>query len=350
LSQDDNNIAEQKRFFLPDFCHVQSVFFVVLVAEMLALLLSLARFDSYNFWYILGRYSLFIQWIALLSAGLLCASRPRLKKLTDTQAGLTSYCLVLLVTLSASMLAQWLESGLDASVHETAWDWNAISYSLFVSAILSAFWLRLFYLQSQHLVRLEAEADAKLQALQARIKPHFLFNSMNILSSLISIDPKLAEEVVEDLSELFRASLSEHKNLVSLDQEVDICRKYLHIEKLRLGSRLQMDWNIKVSLENYKIPPLTLQPLIENAVYHGIQPLVDGGEVTVTIGLAEEKLHITITNPLGSEARDKTEGNQVAVENISHRLALIFGSDATLKYRVDGNQYVVDLFIPSEGL
>lgn len=334
-----------KRFFLPDFCHVQSVFFIVLVAELLAILLCLARFNLGQFWVNLGNYSLFIQWVALVSASILCGLRPTLRQYSDGIAGLISYLIILIVTFLAAILAQQIESYVDPANVGT--DWDMVSYSMLLSAILSAFWLRLFYLQAQYRLRLQAETEAKLQALQARIKPHFLFNSMNILSSLIAIKPDLAEQVVEDLSALFRASLTEHKQLVSLKEEITICKSYLHIETLRLGDRLKVEWQIEGDLIGYRIPPLTLQPLIENAVYHGIQPLVDGGTITIAINTSGEKLKIGIINPFQADHSRHFEGHQVAVSNIRDRLELLFGQEIRFEREEGADTYRVIIELPA---
>ncbi|MBT8448421.1 MAG: histidine kinase, partial [Gammaproteobacteria bacterium] len=275
------NDRPQTSFFLPDLCQTTSVFLIILNAELLALLLSLARFDGENFWLILARSSLFIQWVALINAAILCALRSRLSRFSDLQAASISYISVILVTFVAALLAQYFDSA--AGQVDYVYRWDDVLFSVVIAAIVAAFWMRLFYLQAQYRQQLMAETESRFQALQARIKPHFLFNSMNILTSLIQVAPEKAEKVVEDLSELFRASLSDHKKLVTLQDEVAICKSYLDIEQLRLGDRLKVDWQIQADLDACYIPPLTLQPLIENAVYHGIQPLVDGGTVTIIL-------------------------------------------------------------------
>ena len=143
--------------------------------------------------------------------------------------------------------------------------------------------LRYNYIQRSLHTREESELHARIQALQSRIRPHFLFNSMNIIASLIPVDPDVAETVVEDLSELFRASLQEEGSEVSIEEELALCRRYTRIEYLRLGERLNIEWQIEDAVESVKIPLLTLQPLLENAIYHGIQPMPEGGTITVSL-------------------------------------------------------------------
>ena len=315
------------------------------MAELLAILLSLARFDSENFWLILAYYSLFIQWVALISAGCLCMLRGPLRKLTDISAAVISYVVILIVTFSAAILAQVL--GFSIQYSESSINWDTVTASMLVAAILAAFWLRLFYLQAQYRLRLQAETEAKLQALQARIKPHFLFNSMNILSSLISIKPEQAEQVVDDLSALFRASLKEHREMVPLTEEIKICKHYFHIESLRLGERLSVQWDVNGDIEFFKVPSLLLQPLVENAVYHGIQPLVDGGTINIGISANDEGVSIKITNPYDATQPNSFSGHKVAVNNINDRLALLYGENFIFtRDELDGH-YLVNIFIPS---
>ena len=335
-------------FFLPDFCHPRSVFMVVLVSELLALILALVRFQGDIFWQQLGRYSLIIQWIALLSTALLCMSRPVLRRLTDLISGIISYFVVLLVTLFVSVGAIWIEGWLQGRISIHLLEEPGLISNLLVAAILAAIVLRFFYLQAQYRKRIVIAADAKLQALQARIQPHFLFNSMNIIASLIPINPELAEKVIEDLSDLFRASLAEHRSQVSLGSEIDLCKRYLGIEQLRLGDRLQSQWKTPESMDSVSIPPLTLQPLIENAIYHGIQPLVDGGLISIDITISKGRCNIIIENPLPENSAKNNNGNNIAVDNIKERLQMLYQDQASLNMKIKGSLCVVTLTLPCE--
>ena len=347
-----NNKKEEENssFFLPDFCHVRSVFMVVLVSELLAFILALVRFQSNVFWLDLGRYSIIIQWIALLSTALLCLSRPFLRRLSDLQSGLISYSLVLVVTLIVTITAIWIEGWLQGAVSIQLLEHPGFLSNLLVAAVLAAVMLRFFYLQAQYRKRIKVAADAKLQALQARIHPHFLFNSMNIIASLIPINPDLAEKVIEDLSDLFRASLAEHRSQVSLQSEIELCKRYIGIEQLRLGERLQSEWQLPDSLDRVTIPPLTLQPLIENAIYHGIQPLVDGGLVRIEINIGDNYCTVLIENPVSSElSRNKAhDGNNIAIDNIKERLQMLYQDRASLTLKLTNENFLVTLILPTE--
>ena len=348
LKQNKDFIAEDKQsFFLPDFCHVRSIFMVVLVSELLALIITLVRFQSDIFWLELGRYSIIIQWIALLSTALLCMSRPFLRRKSDIEAGLISYILVLIVTLFVTVGAIWTESLLQGQMNFSFLQHSGLKGNLLVAAILAAIMLRFFYLQAQYRKRIQIVADAKLQALQARIQPHFLFNSMNVIAGLIPDEPDLAEKLIEDLSDLFRASLSEHRSRASLQSEINLCEQYIGIEQLRLGDRLQCQWQISDHIEKVTIPPLTLQPLIENAIYHGIQPLVDGGLVSISIKIINQQCHIVIENPLTEEASRQSSGNNIALDNIRERLQMLYDDKAKLSIFLKASSCTVILILPS---
>ncbi len=321
---------------------------VVLVSELLAVLLTLVSFHSETFWLELGRYSMVIQWIALLSTALLCLSRPLLRQLTDVQAGIIGYFLVLVVTLIVNIGAIWVEGYLRGETSIHLMEHEGLRGNLMMAAILAAIMLRFFYLQAQYRNRIQIAADAKLQALQARIHPHFLFNSMNIIAGLIPIDPDLAEQAIEDLSDLFRASLSEHRSLVSLASEIDLCKRYLSIEQLRLGDRLNTEWQLPETLESVTIPPLTLQPLLENAIYHGIQPIIEGGTVQISVLIDKKHCKIMISNPLAEVTKSHSGGNQVALSNIKERLSMIYQERASLELDINESQCIATLILPTD--
>jgi two-component system sensor histidine kinase AlgZ len=172
---------------------------------------------------------------------------------------------------------------------------------------------------------------------------------MNIIASLIGSDPETAESVVEDLSELFRASLNEAGNQVLLTEELDLCERYVRIEALRLGARLDVQWDRPPIPAGVRIPLLTLQPLLENAIYHGIQPLPEGGCIHVTISFADELVQIRIDNPLPTpDVRRESQGNRMALDNIASRLQVLYGQKATLVTREEDGRFVTLLRYPMQ--
>lgn len=344
-------VTASESTFLPDFCSVRLVFLAVFSAQLLVFILVLASGASgRTFWINLALISLFIQWIALGNILLLCFCRPRLKRLDSFTAGASCYCLSLLVTLIVSWCAVWL-----APMDLTVLGSNLLLRdgfmlrNLLISAIVSAVTLRYFYVQHQWKQNIVIEARSRIQALQARIRPHFLFNSMNTIASLTRTSPELAEKAVEDLADLFRASLG-HQDSVKLDEELEFTRRYINIEELRLGDRLQIEWLIEDNVDtDAKVPALILQPLMENAIYHGIEPLPAGGVVRLSITQTQDRVCFTISNPLPAErAYQQRSGNKMAQDNIRQRLKLAYGENSTMEINKTKDRYTVSFSIPLE--
>jgi len=191
-----------------------------------------------------------------------------------------------------------------------------------------------------------ALAEARLQALQSRIRPHFLFNSLNAVLGLIRRDPQRAERTLEDLADLFRALMSDGRSLVRLADEVALIERYAAIEQLRLGDRLRMSWDLDSAPMDALLPPLLLQPLLENAVYHGVEPGVGIGDVLVRIGLHGDRVRVRMENPLPGAADGTRAGNHMALDNIRERLMLFFDAEARLEAGASDGRYIVDIDLP----
>lgn len=190
-----------------------------------------------------------------------------------------------------------------------------------------------------------AMADARLMALSARIRPHFLFNSLNAVLGTIRTDPRRAESALEELSDLFRALLQEPKELVLLSEELSLCRKYLDLERLRLGERVQVHWDIERCPVDALMPPLMLQPLVENAIYHGIEPLAEPGIISIRLISDGDMLAIELSNPV-SLHQSRDTGNRLALKNIQERLSLFYGQGASLSSETRQGHHVVRLVFP----
>ena len=190
-----------------------------------------------------------------------------------------------------------------------------------------------------------ALSEARLQALQARIRPHFLFNSINAVLSLIRQEPKRAETALEDMADLFRVLMADNRELTPLSREIELCRQYLGLEQLRLGDRLKVEWHIDNMPGDALIPPLVLQPLLENAVYHGIEPRTEPGVVNINVYASRDAVHAVLRNPYSPES-DTHVGNKMALGNIRERLQLHFDAEASLTSRVTGDTYQVHIIIP----
>ena len=333
------------KLFLPDFCNVRILFSMVILAELLAFTLTLgnpATHDQAGWWNQLSLVSLFIQWVVLSSALILCISRRWLNMLTNRQAATLAYMLLLMVTALASEAAYRIVHAESGSTHL-----EFIFRNLIVSAIISALTLRYFYVQYRMKQTIEAESRARLQALQARIRPHFLFNSMNTIASLTRTQPALAEEVVEDLAELFRMTLADTREQITLKEELDLCQRYLHIEKLRLGDRLNVTWNMQNLNDETPLPALIIQPLLENAIYHGIEPLPEGGTVYIISWQDDDIINITVNNPMPPQLpTNHRAGHGMALENIRERLAVHYGKKGELLLERSDTEYQVRLTFP----
>ena len=215
-------------------------------------------------------------------------------------------------------------------------------YLLFVPLITV---LLLLYFDLRGRALSPAITEARLQALQARIRPHFLFNSINAVLALMRADPKRAELALEDMAELFRVMLADNRQLVPVAREVELCRQYLELEQLRLGDRLKVEWRIANMPADALIPPLVLQPLLENAIYHGIEPRIEPGTVSIDIYRKDKQVHAVMRNPF-QEGAAHHDGNRMAINNIRERLSLHFDAEANLGARVDREFYEVHIVIP----
>ncbi len=334
------------RFVVPDLCNAPALGVLVLVGQLLVLVLLLA--GGAVTWERLALMSLYVQWVVLSSAALLCWVRPSLMRTGLVGGALLAFLLVMVVVFGVSLIAERVLLGWP-SYAERPLDWARVGGQMAIAGIITGMVLRYFYVQQQLREQEQSELQSRIQALQSRIRPHFLFNSMNIIASLIATDPDTAESVVEDLSELFRASLNDAGNQVSLAEELALCERYVRIEGLRLGDRLRLTWDVEVPPQTIKIPLLTLQPLLENAIYHGIQPLPEGGTITVRVRYQSGQVWVQITNPVPPpEARGETQGNRMAVNNIKSRLAVLYGAEADLVAETDESRrvYVTRLHYP----
>lgn len=194
-----------------------------------------------------------------------------------------------------------------------------------------------------------ALAEARLQALQARIRPHFLFNSLNAVLALIRRDPRRAERTLEDLADLFRALMSDGRNLVRLADEISLIERYAAIEQLRLGERLRMSWDLDQAPVDALMPPLVLQPLLENAIYHGVEPGTGTGDVLVRVERSGDHVLVRIENPWLADRGGETSvraGNHMALDNIRERLMLFFDAEARIESKVEDGRYRVEIDMP----
>lgn len=341
----DNGISA---CLLPNFCDVRNIFVLVLLTELLAIIFAMAASSSSaQFWDYLALSSLLMMWIALLNAATLCSLRLWLEQLKTNHCLIITYCLMMGVSLLVTILANLASTMLYVDESSQQFDSLFFIRIMTISAAIYFLILRYFYIQRQWRLNLAAQSHAEIQALRARIRPHFLFNSMNTIASLIAVSPDTAETAIENLSDLFRASLSE-QNMSSLDDEISLTESYLAIEKLRLGDRLQIEWQIDKNLHDIEVPALCLQPLAENAVYHGIEPIPEGGKILISALQIDNKLCLSVSNPLMAVNHSQTtkRGNQMAQDNIKQRLKLVYGNNGSFTINDTKENYTISLLIP----
>jgi len=338
--------------YLPDFCETRAVLGVVVIAALLSLVLALARHSVGGpFWTDLGRTSAYLLAAGLLCAGVLCKLRPWLARQTPRRAAIGALALTVGTVALVSEAVYWL--GVLAAdrlyVGSSIFPAQHAAFvlpNLLIAAIVGALTLRYFYVAGEWRRSVELEARARIRALQARIRPHFLFNSMNTIAALSRSDPARAEEAIEDLADLFRFNLRDAQGQISLREELEVARIYQRIEQLRLGERLQVRWQVADLPARALMPSLLLQPLLENAIGHGVEPLPEGGTVTVHGRTVDETVEIEVSNPVPPERRPARSGHRIALDNIRQRLELAYPGRSAVEVDDGGDTYRVRLRFP----
>lgn len=328
---------------LPDFCQLPALFALFIVGALTVTVMWLARDDQRD-WPAYSVSMLFVTWLAMVIAVILCKLRTLLLRLPGRMPYLGVWLIIVLTVFAASSMARWIDQALSMEMIGSSM-LTFVRDNTLIAALLGAAMLRYFYVLTQWQARLAAVSQAQVEALQARIRPHFLFNSMNTVAALIRVNPAAAERTVEDLCELFRAALGQHDiGDGTLGEELALVERYLAIEQLRLGPRLRILRDLDELPADYPLPRLLLQPLVENAVRHGIQPLRGGGEVILRGQRDGDGVRIEIINPLPDTPA--TPGNGHGLENVRKRVAYRYGPLARVDAGVEGDHFVVLLQLP----
>ncbi len=343
---------ESAAFFLPDFCAAPAALAIVLIAELVAILIAVARQAIHSsFWVDLASASLFLLWIGLTCAAVLCRARAWLAKQPVAKASIIAIALQLtMVGIISEAVFRFGDFWSGALEEISIFPRDHLGFllrNLVIGFIVSALALRYFYVSAEWKRTIELEARARIRALQARIRPHFLFNSMNTIAALTRTDPQGAEQAVEDLADLFRANLSDARNQIPLKEELEVARIYQRIEQLRLGDRLKVRWNVADLPMRALVPSLLVQPLLENAVYHGIEVLPEGGTIVINGGFDGEQITLEVCNPVRPESSSKrAEGHQLAIDNIRQRLALAWPGKSRVEVNLKDAEYRIMLTFP----
>jgi two-component system sensor histidine kinase AlgZ len=325
---------------------------IFLIIMTTALVLSLARqSDLMVLWLDLTRTALMLLWIGLGSAVALCRLRRQLEALPLRHAVALAMAVITLVVTAVSVIALLISNSTVFSEFYTtlvvqAHPWRFLLTNIAIGAIIGALTLRYFFVQGEWQRNVELQARARVFALQARIRPHFLYNSLNTIAALTTSNPQKAEEAVQDLADLFRANLNEQRGSISLKEELEVARIYQRIEQLRLGERLQVVWDIATLPMRAQVPSLLLQPLLENAIFHGIEPRRDGGQVRVSGHMEGEQIVLRVSNPLPEQGGSAHSGNGVALANIRERLQLVYQGKARVEAGISEGEFAVELQFP----
>jgi two-component system sensor histidine kinase AlgZ len=326
----------------PSFCGWRQLLAVVVITEVSVVLVAVGR-GGLPGWQWFGMATLYAQWMALFCASGLCVTTGWTGRLSARGAWIGSWLITVLLALAFSYAA-WLAARLGSPglVQDSAGLF--VVSSVFAVGLVSLVFFRYLVIRARWRAQLLAQAEARVQALQARIQPHFLFNSLNTIASLIPDQPDSAEAATLDLADIFRGSMRRADQLIPLADELRLARQYLDMEKRRLGGRLEIDWRVDDLPPGAAMLPLILQPLLENAVGHGVQTRPEGGTVSVYGRSEGDQVVITIGNP--AAAAESASGHGMALRNIRERLALAFGSRASLLTNQDRERFYAVLSVP----
>ncbi len=321
---------------LPDFRKLGVTLRILLICNGMALIAALLRSESLrDVATNMVQISSLLTPVMLAALLLLWLISPLLGRLSYWQGGAA------VVTLSAVLTALVYDCGGELYRPLQNGDFHLLRV-LLLSMLMSLSMLIYFRARSQALS--QALHDARLQVLRARIRPHFLYNTINAVLGILRSQPKLAETALEDMADLFRMAMTDEQDMVALQREIDLCKQYLALEKLRMGERLRVDWVVDEMPEDVQIPQLVLQPLLENAVYHGIEPLIEGGCIVVTLRCTGASLQLVVENPCPDSP--VSAGNRIALQNIRERLELLFDMQAAYRVECGKNRYRVEITLP----
>jgi two-component system sensor histidine kinase AlgZ len=320
---------------LPNFCNLGVMLRAMLLANLLMLAAAFVKAPSLDaLWFELLAMAAFCEPAIIVSLVAFCAARRPLHGVRYRYA-------VAAIALFEVGIA-WI---LWQAAAQILPDRRPFPFVQVAFLVLFATAAVLLYFDLRARALSPAIAEARIQALQARIRPHFLYNSINAVLSLMRAEPRRAERALEDMADLFRVLMADNRTLAPIANEVELARQYLAIEAIRLGDRLQVQWHTDTMPPDALVPPLLLQPLVENAVYHGIEPSESGGRIEIDIARSGGQLVMTLKNPFPGGGRHSS-GNRMAIVNIRERLQLHFDAEASMRSEVKDGTYTVTIRMP----
>lgn len=322
----------------------RALVWVVLAGEGLALVLTLAPGGHHAYWTYFALASLLIQWVALLSLGMLYIARNRLRSRTPQFVARLALALLVAAALLVSLAARavlgpdWFDEG--------GISWSGLAARVAALATIVGL-LGLAAFQNHWRARKAAvrAKQADLESLQARIRPHFLFNTLNTGAALVHRHPERAEQLLLDLADLFRAALAGPRD-ISLAEELDLVRRYLDIEAMRFGERLRVEWELPSDIPRVQVPALSIQPLVENAIRHGVERIERGGRVEISLSETARHVLVRIRNALvlGDAARPHSHG--VGLSASQARIEALTGGLGSVETRTEGEHFVATVRLP----
>lgn len=337
----------QSSYFFSQIGKLHYLLEMFIGGNVLAMVLALAKAQSWQALNLadLLQYMLYINWILLCFAALAELFHQHFQRMGIKLALICGFLLlqaIVLVTTTSLNVLTYFGSNLNFQELSLAVALDQVGLHLSFGILLGMFCFRYLYLREQWAQQQHSELNARIQAMQARIHPHFLFNSLNSVISLISIDPDKAEQMLLNLSRLFRASFQELK-LVKLQEEIELCQRYLEIEQIRLGERLQVEWKLenKDLYSQVQIPLLTLQPLVENSIFHGVEKILTKSTISILIEILQNQINIIITNPYTQDNKTLKKGHGIAIENVRQRLEAYYGPTMTFQTFAGGGVFTM---------
>jgi two-component system, LytTR family, sensor histidine kinase AlgZ len=331
----------------PSFCNWRLLVVVIVITELSVVLIGLGK-SGFPGWQWIGLATVYAQWLALFCTSGLCVLSGWTGRLSARGAWIGSWLISLLLA-GVFSYAAWNAAPILGIQQGGETIGTFVLESMFAVGLVAFAFFRYLLVRTRWRAELMAQAEARVQALQARIRPHFLFNSLNTIASLVPVDPQNAEAAIEDLADIFRGSMRRADQPISCAEELQFAQQYLAMEKRRLGERLQINWRVDEVPAGAAVLPLMLQPLLENAVAHGIQSRREGGTVAVYGRGEGDQVVITITNPV-SPGGSSTGGQGMALENIRERLRFAYGSRASLVTYEDAEKFYAVLSLPYQEL
>lgn len=328
---------------LPFLCRGQYVVRAMVLAQAIAVVLAFSPGHHAEYiWERLGAISVFVHWVVLLTVLCFCLLRKLINRLSAFYILVSAISIFLCVTACISLLSYTWLGALSSDFNYTASGF--VLTNLMVAFIIGLLAIQFFIMHSERSEQLAAQGRAELSALQARIQPHFLFNSLNTVAELTQVDANAAEQALLDLAALFRAALHAGE-LVKLKDELELAKQYLSLEQWRLGKRMQVQWHIDGNIADMFIPSLTVQPLLENAVRYGIEGSSATSVLSIVYVESRQAISLVITNPF-MPVSEMRRGNGVALKNIRQRLKLQYGDRASLTLGAVNDVFRVKLIIP----